>query len=640
MNSTDLTRPYLFSPRPHHKENIDSYSRRLLRANFETEDHRRALERAAQALGPRLNFSERWFGVIEAKSGRALSKLKNSPITGIAHADGSSCVACYEGIVSRVLCVLCARGAIVEQHPHFDQNVCLQHRRWVGPNSDATQQVTVSDDAIRAEIRFRKLRRAGLIDVPLYMLLQNSVVAAAPETEVSELYPKVISLVSAMTSDSFGAIFFDPRKSFDDAFEYLSATVETELGRPHPELVAQLWMRFRPTVLGIRESREQNRPFERGSAHDLPISRAVALRFQSSDAVFEPFTGYLAALPKPLPGKNASNDMREVHLYALSTSATRGSLALICDKGHRTSRVPGKPCQVCNNTLLSSGYNDLMTRRPDVGRQWHPLRNGKITARDVFHSSHTKFWWLCDEGHDFRATPSNRTSGDSSCSVCLNRDIQGGVNDVGFLFPLLAVEWDYAKNSNHAIETIAPGSNLLVWWKCPVGHSYRKTVGERTRGGGCHHCPRITSRARTIVIARPDLAAELHPTANLPLTPETITIGSRRECQWICPAAGHQYGQVPERRNAGYGCPYCSGQRFEQGKNDFSTMFPELAAEWHSKLNGVIEPCDHIARSRKVWWECAAEGHKHSQTIQQRIRTGGCPLCDVNARVASFPRAT
>lgn len=640
MITTDLTRPYPFSIRPLHKETIDSYSRRLLDSNFETVEHRRGLERLAQATHPQLSAAERWRAVVEAKSGRPLSTLQYPPATGLRHSDGTTCAACSEGITHRVMCTLCANGAVVEQHPHLDQNVCLPHRRWVGPNTGANQQVTVGDDAIRAEIRFRKLRRAGFIDAPFYMLLQNTVTSTARDSDLPTLYPMLIALASGLTSYRFGETFFDPRNSFDDAYMHLTTTVQTALGFPHADLTALLWMRFRPTVLSLRESIEQNQPFQPGSAHDLPISRSLAHRFQTQSVPLEPFTGYLEALPTSSFTRFAPKDVREVQLYAASTSATRGSIAMICDKGHRSSRVLGSTCPTCTNRVLCAGFNDLSSVRTDIGRQWHPRRNGATTARDVFPACRTKYWWLCDEGHDFRATPFNRTSVDSSCPVCLNREILGGINDFGTFFPHLAVEWDYAKNSNHAIETIAPTSNLLAWWKCPVGHSYRMAVSTRTRGSGCHHCPRIASRSRTIAIARPDLAPEFHCTANHPLTPETVTIGSRKRCEWTCPEKGHQYTQLPQRRNAGYGCPYCSGQKFERGINAFSTMFPQLAIEWHQKRNGVIEASDHIARSRKVWWKCVAERHEQFQTIQARIMTGGCPVCDPAARPGSSPRAS
>jgi hypothetical protein len=231
------------------------------------------------------------------------------------------------------------------------------------------------------------------------------------------------------------------------------------------------------------------------------------------------------------------------------------------------------------------------------------------------------------------------TSGNSTCSVCQGRRIQAGVNDLSTLFPDIAAEWNFKKNLNHDITTIAAGSNLFAWWICPVGHAYRKTVGNRTRGGNCHQCPRIASRARTLAVARPDLAEQFHPTKNLPLTIDTITIGSRRLCHWTCPD-GHDYTQFPERRNAGYGCPFCSGQKFERGTNDFATMFPALATEWDSRLNGVIEPTDHVERSRKIIWTCKVAGHVYSQTVLHRIKSNGCPLCEIPDRIGNRPKAS
>ena len=63
-------------------------------------------------------------------------------------------------------------------------------------------------------------------------------------------------------------------------------------------------------------------------------------------------------------------------------------------------------------------------------------------------------------------------------------------------------------------------------------------------------------------------------------------------------------------------------------------MFPLLATEWHSRRN-LLEASDQVARSRKVWWKCKAEGHEYEQTIYHRIQSNGCPNCPKEMRVGA-----
>jgi len=62
-----------------------------------------------------------------------------------------------------------------------------------------------------------------------------------------------------------------------------------------------------------------------------------------------------------------------------------------------------------------AGFNDLATRFPAVAAQWHPTRNGDLTPDQVSAGGSKKVWWLCDEGHEWEALVSGRTSGGHGC---------------------------------------------------------------------------------------------------------------------------------------------------------------------------------------------------------------------------------
>jgi hypothetical protein len=103
-------------------------------------------------------------------------------------------------------------------------------------------------------------------------------------------------------------------------------------------------------------------------------------------------------------------------------------------------------------------------------------------------------------------------------------------------------------------------------------------------------------------------------------TPDDITIGSRRDIVWRC-QNDHDYEQRPERRNAGYECPTCSGQKLCVGFNDINSRYPEISTEWHPSKNGAIEPCDLTPGNRVFWWKCKSAGHEYQQNAPQRTES-------------------
>jgi hypothetical protein len=43
---------------------------------------------------------------------------------------------------------------------------------------------------------------------------------------------------------------------------------------------------------------------------------------------------------------------------------------------------------------LTDSYN-LERANPNLAKDWHPTKNGKLTPKDVFPGAHKKVWWQC-----------------------------------------------------------------------------------------------------------------------------------------------------------------------------------------------------------------------------------------------------
>ena len=80
-----------------------------------------------------------------------------------------------------------------------------------------------------------------------------------------------------------------------------------------------------------------------------------------------------------------------------------------------------------DNPAVWTGFNDLETwckinNMEYLLDEWHLTKNGKVTPKEVAHSSGKKRWWKCGNGHEWRQSPNQRNKG-SGCPYCYKKEI-------------------------------------------------------------------------------------------------------------------------------------------------------------------------------------------------------------------------
>jgi len=73
-------------------------------------------------------------------------------------------------------------------------------------------------------------------------------------------------------------------------------------------------------------------------------------------------------------------------------------------------------CPYCSGLRVTK-ETSLATKNPNIVKEWHPTKNGKLTPNDVTSKSHKKVWWKCSKGHEWESIVSNRTNG-QGCPYC------------------------------------------------------------------------------------------------------------------------------------------------------------------------------------------------------------------------------
>jgi hypothetical protein len=97
----------------------------------------------------------------------------------------------------------------------------------------------------------------------------------------------------------------------------------------------------------------------------------------------------------------------------------------ICGSGHEwkatiSNRNRGRGCPYCAGRAVCED-NCLQTLNPPLAAEWHPVKNGMLTPRDVTCGSRKRVWWQCDKGHEWEAYIQSRSKGYGRCPYCSGR---------------------------------------------------------------------------------------------------------------------------------------------------------------------------------------------------------------------------
>lgn len=271
--------------------------------------------------------------------------------------------------------------------------------------------------------------------------------------------------------------------------------------------------------------------------------------------------------------------------------------------------------------------NSLFKSNSVLSSEWNYEKNGSLKPEHFLSNSNKKVWWKCKKGHEWQAKISDRTNG-NGCPYCSNNRVLSGYNDLQTVNPSLAKDWNYSKNNGLTPNNVMPNSNKKVWWRCNKGHEWQASIINRNRGRNCPICANkmLLKRHNDLQTLHPSLSSEWNYEKNDGLSPLDVGQNSHKKVWWKC-NKGHEWQAAIYSRNAGTGCPYCSGNRVLSGYNDLQTISPSLANEWNHEKNSGLTPMEVMPNSgKKVWWKCS-KGHEWQAIIQNRNKGQGCPEC-------------
>lgn len=224
-------------------------------------------------------------------------------------------------------------------------------------------------------------------------------------------------------------------------------------------------------------------------------------------------------------------------------------------------------CPFCAGKRVCS-TNSLAALFPQIAREWHPVRNEKLTANDVTRGSFKRAWWRCskDPSHEWETLVYSRGVKNTGCPFCRNQKVCKS-NSLATVMPEIAKEWHPTKNKKLTPNDVTHGSSKKVWWRCSrhASHEWQAAVASRgLNGTGCPYCAgKIACKTNSLAVLCPELALEWHKTKNGKLTAHDVVPGSSKRAWWHCSKnRNHEWEVAIYARGVGKnGCPHCRRSR-------------------------------------------------------------------------------
>ena len=188
----------------------------------------------------------------------------------------------------------------------------------------------------------------------------------------------------------------------------------------------------------------------------------------------------------------------------LDLSITIKNLLNLLGKDNVNVNVEKDATKIYSSYIVSRKSKSLIKMYPDIAREWHPTKNGALTAEMVAPVSNKKVWWLGICGHEYLMSISTRTNSNCGGPYCSGKRVLSGFNDLETWCKNndrmdLLEEWDYEKNKLLPSE-VTKSSDKKVYWKCNhCNHRWMTKIDIRTRTHS--KCPKCASYYRNVKAA-------------------------------------------------------------------------------------------------------------------------------------------
>lgn len=286
---------------------------------------------------------------------------------------------------------------------------------------------------------------------------------------------------------------------------------------------------------------------------------------------------------------------------------------------------------------LIAGSTDLATVNPVLAAEWHPKKNGELTASDVMPGSNQKVWWQCHRGHQWEASIFSRSAG-RGCPTC-NKERSTSFPEQAIYYYIRQIF--PASINRHNIEKRLEVDIYLPEQKLGIeydGSYYHQSERKQAIDA------RKTERLKELGIKLVRVAEE---GTFVPQGTEHLVIYQRANTDaqldrliadvidTVCQITGANSSITIDinRDKTAIWEQYVTQEK----ENSIANKMPHLLDEWNIAKNGVLRP-EYISfkSNKRLWWNCKHCGYEWQATAFNRVRGTSCPACKGNIVVAGL----
>lgn len=287
-------------------------------------------------------------------------------------------------------------------------------------------------------------------------------------------------------------------------------------------------------------------------------------------------------------------------------------------------------CPYCAGVQVAPDTS-LEFKFPEISKEWHPTKNGKLTPDKVTSGSNKKIWWLCERGHEYQMQAFQRTHDNRGCNQCSKYGSSQETRiycELKYQFP--DVKFRH-KISGFELDIFIPSIGIAVEYDGAFYHQsrYASDLSKNNAMRDAHiHLVRVREKPLDKIsdldvitpqreLRKTDLNALFHSFANLNSKVADV-VSNYVACERF----------VNEEEYLIYMSYFPS----PFPENSLAETHPKIAMQWDIEKNNPLTPYNFTHGSKhKAYWICE-NNHSHYVTINSKVthfasNSQGCSYC-------------
>jgi hypothetical protein len=293
------------------------------------------------------------------------------------------------------------------------------------------------------------------------------------------------------------------------------------------------------------------------------------------------------------------------------------------------NRSFGKGCPVCSGHKVVNS-NSLETLYPEIAKQWHLTKNGKLTPKDVPASTAKKVWWKCPKGddHEWQATVNHRTNG-TGCPKC---NPAYSVPELRIFCELKAIfpgVQHRAILGKHEVDIFIPELKFGIEYDGIYWHKdkHEKDLEKNSALSSTILLVRVREEGLPLLGPYDIHVKKRNMSVSTIKKIFTVILSNQIDIKDEERAKIDKYMETKEWIATKYFNKMYSRRKHVDFEKSLSFLFPVLAREWHPTKNDLLLPEYFTPGSgREIWWRGKCQ-HVWKDSINHRTSGRACPKC-------------